>query len=53
MENNVYFINERQIEAGMTNELAFFDILKMCILFPFNIYLHIILQTILLISCIL
>lgn len=53
MENNVYFINENEIEAGMTNALAFFDILLMCILFLFNIYLHIILQMILLISCIL
>lgn len=53
MENYVYFINEKQIEAGMTNALAFFDILLMCILLLFNIYLCITLQMILVISHIL
>lgn len=36
----------------MTNALGFLTFKKVCILFPFNIYLHIILQMILLISCI-
>lgn len=37
----------------MTNALAFFDILLMCILFLFNIYLRITVQIILVISRIL
>lgn len=53
MEENVYFINEKHIEAGMTNMSAFFFfyILLICILF--NIYLHIILQMTVLIGCML